>query len=288
MKDCLKVILSLLSIVFIGSCSLTDNEMPVPAFISITEVKVKAPKGPEFDTHKITDIWVFVDGQIIGIFPMPADRIPLELVGNNDVELMFLAGIRNNGMNDTPVFYPFYQTIKKVISPKANQIIEMALEFEYVSTALIPLNESFEIGNQLSYDMDNNVMTYLTINNENASLGKNSGLASLTGNQTFFEVGTESAVRETQNARGSSYIEFDYKGEGEISVGIAKTRNGFTQKEYLLFVPGKSEWNKIYVDATDKLSPRDYDEYRIILGFRKTGSSAVSKIYIDNVKHVHF
>ncbi|MFN8339757.1 MAG: hypothetical protein U0T36_12140 [Saprospiraceae bacterium] len=91
-----------------------------------------------------------------------------------------------------------------------------------------------------------------------------------------------------ETIQGESYIEFDYKGDGEIAVGLAKFRNGTINIEYFLFVPGKANWNKIYVEVTDKLSSQDYEKYLVLLAFSKTGNSQESKINVDNYKHVHF
>lgn len=272
-------------ILVLNSCGINDNEDPIPAFIKIADTKVVLPNGTD-DTDKITDIWAFADGQILGVFPIPA-TIPLTLTGA-DIEITLLAGIRNNGINDTPVFYPFYKSDVRVISPQPEEVISYEPVFQYVNTSKIPINESFESSNSLDFDLDNNTTTNLSIVSDVASLGNRSGLIELTNSVSFIEIASQVEVLAGENARGSSYVEFDYKGEGEISIGIAKRQGTLLFVEYLVFVPGRQDWNKIYIDLTDKLSPRDYDGYRIAVGFRRTGFSATSKIWIDNVKHVHF
>ncbi|MBC7884109.1 MAG: hypothetical protein H7X99_01440 [Saprospiraceae bacterium] len=280
-------IISLANALLLISCGLTDNQNPVPSFIDLKEPVVLLKGGPDlYDTHKITDVWVFADGQILGVFPLPA-KVPLE-VQDSDVEITILAGIRNNGMNDIPVFYPFYKSIVKTLKPVGNEIYQIPLNFEYSGSALFPINEGFETGNSLTLDLDNKPSTFLTVTSDEASAGIKSGMITLTNEQHFIEIASDAAVRDGQNSRGASYIELDYKGDGEISVGLAKTQGSLILIEYVLFVPCKQNWNKIYIDVTDKLSVKDYDEYRIALGFRRTSTSDTSKIYIDNVKHVHF
>lgn len=269
----------------LSSCGIGDNEDPIPAFVKIADAKVVLPDGVN-DTEKITDIWAFADGQILGVFPLPAS-IPITLTGS-DIELTLLAGIRNNGINDTPVFYPFYKSDVRVISPEPEEVISFNPTFQYVATAKIPVNESFEQTNSLDFDLDNNLTTNMSIVSDDSALGNNSGLIELTNNLTFIEIASQTEIIAGENSRGASYVELDYKGEGEISIGLAKRQGAVLLVEYLVFVPGKQDWNKIYIDLTDKLSPRDYDGYRIAIGFRRTGISATSKIWIDNVKHVHF
>jgi len=267
------------------SCSINDNESPIPAFVKIADAKVILANGTE-DTDKITDIWAFADGQILGVFPLPA-MIPITLTGA-DIELTLLAGIRNNGINDTPVFYPFYKSDIRTISPEPEEVIAFEPIFQYVNTAKIPVNEGFEVSNSLDFDLDGNTSTNMSIVGDDAAVGNRSGLIELTNNVSFIEVASQTEIIAGENARGASYLELDYKGEGEISIGLAKRQGTVLFVEYLVFVPGKQNWNKIYIDLTNKLSPRDYEGYRIAIGFRRTGFSATSKIWIDNVKHVHF
>lgn len=281
-----RCLLFLVTLIGLGGCGLSDSDAPIPFFLDLKEPTVKSPSDPIADTHKITEVWVFADNQILGLFPLPA-KVPV-VYSEKDVEITILAGIRNNGMNDTPVFYPFYKSIVKSIQPLENATIEIPLNFEYVTEAKLSVNESFENGNIFSIDLDNKPETFLGVSSDEASIGTKSGVVTLSSSNRFIEVGSQIQVIKGQNKRGQSYIELDYKGEGEIAIGLAKSRSGFLNIEYFLFVPGRNEWNKIYVDVTDKLSTDDYDSYFPILAFTKTGNSLESKLYIDNYKHVHF
>jgi hypothetical protein len=268
------------------SCNITDNEAPVPGYIYLESPVVINPANNLTDSHKITDVWVFSDGQILGVFPLPA-KVPV-IVGNNSQEITIFAGIRKNGMLDTPEFYPFYKPIIKSISPQPNQVISIPLDFFYNATAKIPVNEGFESGNVFGIDFDNNPATELTTTGDDFSTGQKSARVALTSSNPVVEVASNVRVLDGQNARGQSYIELDYKGQGEISVGIAKIRSGVISVEYLLFIPARFTWNKIYVDVTNSLSSRDYDEYRLVFRFIKTSQNASDFVYLDNIKHLHF
>ena len=281
-----KYLIFIFSIATFSSCSLLDSDKPVPFFLDLKDPTVRTPDNTGFDTHKITDVWVFADGQILGVFPLPA-KVPVS-VNNSDSEITILAGIRNNGMNDTPVFYPFYKSIVTKVSPEPNKTVSIPLNFQYITNAKIPVNESFETGNSFRLDFDSNPNSNIIVTNETSNLGLKSGWIALSNELKFMEIGCDVNINRGQNSRGQSYIEMDYKGEGEIAIGIAKSSFGLFRVEYVLFVPGKENWNKIYIDVTDKLSPDDYDAYRLVLGFTRTGISQVSNIYVDNIKHIHF
>ena len=94
-------------------------------------------------------------------------------------------------------------------------------------------------------------------------------------------------IREGRNQRGNSYVEFDYKGNQTLNVGIVSQQGANLNVNYKLIVPGRSEWNKIYVDFTEELSSAEIGDYRIVLRLtRSNGNTA--EFFIDNFKHVHF
>ncbi|MFZ1524945.1 MAG: hypothetical protein WAT22_09025, partial [Saprospiraceae bacterium] len=95
-------------------------------------------------------------------------------------------------------------------------------------------------------------------------------------------------IKKGENARGKSYLELDYKGQGEIAVGLLKITSGLPKITYHLFIPANENWNKIYVELTDQTSANDYSEYGVVMSIRKTGNNPESKVYLDNIKHIHF
>ncbi len=277
----------LLSLMLIfSSCSLTDNEQPDVFFLSLSNPKVKLPFINGDDTHKITEVWAFSDGQILGVFPLPA-KIPVVYTGL-DTEITILAGIRNNGMADEPVFYPFYKSIVKVVKGQVGQTISFPLEFIYVGNAKFPVNESFEGSHCFTSDLDGKAKPELVITSTSPTVGIKSGVVTLTSNENFLEMACTNLIKKGENSRGKSYVELDYKGHGEIAVGLLKTGTGLPKISYHLFIPARENWNKIYVDLTDQTSANDYNEYAIVISVRKTGSNTESNVFIDNIKHIHF
>ncbi len=84
-----KYLIFIFSIATFSSCSLLDSDKPVPFFLDLKDPTVRTPDNTGFDTHKITDVWVFADGQILGVFPLPA-KVPVS-VNNSDSEITILA-----------------------------------------------------------------------------------------------------------------------------------------------------------------------------------------------------
>ena len=286
MRYILIVVSSIMLIFSLESCGITDNDQPIPYYLDLKNVQTTEPLTGAPGTHKMTEIWVFADGQIQGVYPLPA-KVPL-IWEDRQTTIRILPGIRNNGMNDTPVLYPFLKEIELTITPEQLKVYTVPLVFRYIDNCKFSVNENFENSNIFNFYLDPNSESRLEQTTDMASTGQKSAAITLTKAGVFTEIGSAIEVVKGQNLRGKSYVEFDYKGEGEIAVGIAKTLGTITTIEYFLFVPAKPDWNRIYVDVTDKTSSNNYDTYRLLLGFTKTGNSAETKIYIDNYKHIHF
>ena len=95
----------LLCLIYYSSCSVLNQEEPVPSYVNIESIKLKTTPNQGSASHKITDVWVFNDTEFLGMFPLPA-KIPLLLYGEQNLTLQ--AGIKENGIGSTQKNYPFY------------------------------------------------------------------------------------------------------------------------------------------------------------------------------------
>ena len=51
----------------------------------------------------------------------------------------------------------------------------------------------------------------------------------------------------------------------------------------------KSDWNKVYIDLAPEISVSQLEQYRVFFSVQYSGSGGeVQKVYIDNVKLIHF
>lgn len=276
----------MLFLLMLAGCQLNDNDRPVPSYIYVSDPVMLAPGTINTpDSHKITDVWVIADGQLLGIFPLPA-YIPLEVTGN-ETQVEIRGGIRNNGMNENSVEYAFFEPVFYTYTAQPLDTVSVPLVFRYKDNIKMPVNESFEGNVRFNTNLNPNNPVNIIISTDDFSTGSRSGLIELTPENNFIELASNDGVRKESHSRGRSFVEFDYKGDDEIAVGVAKLWNGNLDVQYVLFVPGKKDWNRIYVDITNVVSPHDFDIYYIVLGVTKLTNSAVSRTYIDNVRHVH-
>lgn len=272
----------------LSGCGITDTFSPVPAYIKLENPKVFTDQSQGAATHKITDAWVFQNGQIIGVYPLPA-QVPL-IVDEQEQEILVLAGIRNNGANDSPVFYPFYKSI--IVNKKFEQLKteNIPLEFSYINQVKFNLIADFEQINLFNFDLDEEPATGIVLSSDASASGQKSGKVSLNKDNPFMEVATTDRILKSAGAPGKSYIEMDYFGEAEIAIGIISYQDGGNTGglEYKVVLRPQATWNKVYVEVTELINASNLKDFRIALAFSLPPGKDEGTCFIDNIKFVRF
>ena len=89
---------------FLFSCDKNTDIQEIPSYINVSKVNLLTSSDQGSNTHKITDVWVYVNDQFRGTFEIPA-TIPLLHKDSNNIRLF--AGIKDNGISSTRVRYHF-------------------------------------------------------------------------------------------------------------------------------------------------------------------------------------
>lgn len=98
---------------FVWGCSKSKIEADIPAYLSIDSVFVNTNYQTQGSaSHKITDIWVYLNDDFIGAFELPV-KIPILKQGNHKITIK--AGIKVNGIANTRTAYPFYTEYSQYI-----------------------------------------------------------------------------------------------------------------------------------------------------------------------------
>jgi hypothetical protein len=283
----LKYIFASIFFIFCG-CGLNDNISPEPTYLIFKDPKVLGVNTTGEDTHKITDVWVYSDGQLQGIFPLPA-KVPVLSTGNES-EILVLAGIRKNGILDEPAFYPFYKAIITNVILEPLKEVNIPITFQYSENCKFDVIADFEQVNLFEFDLDLDGKPGLDLSSEDASAGLKSGKIILEKSSSAVEIASTQLFEKVSLISGNAYIEMDYKGQAEVGVGLVTydDLNVAGVLQYKVVVVPRENWNKIYVDITDILSSPRLRSYRLALGFTVPAGKDSGKIYIDNIKLVRF
>ena len=111
----------------LSSCSLFDNENPIPGFLVFDNPTLITNGEQGAPTHNIKDVWVFDGPDFLGIFPLPA-KVPVIITGE-EKQFSIFAGVRNNGGVGNALRYPFFKQIEASATLEAREEKTIPLNF---------------------------------------------------------------------------------------------------------------------------------------------------------------
>ena len=258
------------------------KENAPPTYISISGFNLSVTPGQGSASNKITDAHIFVNGNSLGVYPLPT-IFPIVDTGN--IQLDIFAGIRNNGVKSNPIMYPFYSKVSAVIPAKSDKTITLTPTVKYNADARFWLIDNFENSNSLTVNYDNNAnIKFTTV--PNGFEGKCAQIV-LDKTQPTFEKASNVKAQIPSNAQ-NTFIEMNYKVDAPLAVGIWGTSYadpaGATTYKITLY-PNK-EWNKTYINVTNEVKDLARTDYQIIFNSILPDSLLTATILIDNLKLV--
>ncbi len=272
-------------------CNKFEGDQFVPAYLRIDTIRFSTEYATQgSNTHNITDAWVYVNGQLIGAFELPA-TFPVLARGTQRLEIR--PGIKLNGIAATRVPYPFMKPIivdnfgffeDSVVrfNPQTNYYENLRFlwkeDFENISLTLEKTNQS-----------DTSIYRTEPANNPEAWLSGNSahsGFVHLQGNRKFFRIITFQGFNLPGNG-SPVFLELDYKCDKAFGLGLL-ARIDNTIETFPLVVINKSlKWNKIYINLTPVVSSYNNAEYFKIYFESELGTDTEARFYFDNIKLIH-
>lgn len=290
-----RLVIFLVSISLFGltSCNKFEGDVTIPSFLQIDTVYLSTNISSQGEnTHEITDVWVYVDDQQMGVFELPA-KFPLLYNGKHKLEIR--AGIKLNGISSTRIPYPFYQPIVyDNFEFYPDSVMNLSgLSFKYYNTLEFPWIENFEnsgVTIQAVSTSDTLITQTQPANNQEAYLSEYSaysGIINLTSERSYFNgwslpsfvfPGNESPVA----------LEMDFKTNNYITIGLYVHQfDTYTSKE-LVILNYSDEWNHIYINLTPTVALYpNADDFKIFFEASKQSSNEEAKIYLDNIKVIH-
>ena len=284
-----------------NSCNNTDL---TPTFLEISEEAMANPVNMtnynllhdvSYDSHqlatvashKFTDVWVYANGEKIGLWEVPC-KIPI--LESDSVQIQIVPGVRMNGMSTTIPAYPFLQPYKETIYMEKGGIYsldEHPISFKYYNNVKFPLLETFEQSTTFTSSIDDG--GEFEISNED---GENVGLITLEDSIYGFEVESPSMTLPGNN--NSIFFEMDYKCDQEMSVGLIMVNSsGISEHEPLVNIRSTNgEWKKIYINLTQSVSRNAasdgyVDDAKLVISGSREDDLTSAKFYFDNAKIIY-
>ncbi|MDZ7879514.1 MAG: hypothetical protein U5L45_17690 [Saprospiraceae bacterium] len=269
----------ILLMLFLASCV---KENPVPAYLNIPSFTFTTNLGEGTAAQKISDVWVYVDGQSLGAYQIPA-RFPF--VGTGKHEFLLFAGIRNNGIRSNPVIWASAETFSTTLDVKSGDDITIRPTSTYIDGIKFWLNEEFETTNTFTINRDNNaIIGFSPIAN---GFEGRCGSITLTKSYPIIEKATSVRAQLPDNAQ-TVLIELHYKTESPLEVGLVgystAAPNGETTYKIVL-TPNKT-WNKTYIDVTQEAKSLKSKDFQVVFRSQLPDTLTQATVLIDNVKLV--
>lgn len=287
----IKFLTPIILILSIISCNLINPDEEIPTYFKVSKFEIETNISEQgSNSNSITDVWVNIDGNLLGIYELPA-KFPILASGKH--EIILRTGIKNNGIAASRIIYPFYTfyTLDTILDE--NNIMVLNPKSTYKEECIFIWNENFE-NSGISLKTISNSDTSLQVVSNEVFEGNYSGAIFLDSIHRIFEcLAIDSVILSRTNS--PIYLEIDLKSDlnnvnKNFEIGLYEI-NSYNATKGDIYFPNSTnnEWKKIYIDLSQYVISHYTSKYfkfyiRIILDPTINNAS----IYIDNLKIIHF
>ena len=286
MKKILFPVLTLSCLLFMASCSLIDPPEKKPAYIRINSIGFSTnvlTEGPA--TSAITDAWVYVDDQLVGVFELPA-TFPVLADGNHKITIR--GGIKLYGMAGYRTFYPFYAPYTEELSLTPGEISEIHPTMQYMQGTTFPMMETFETAGSLFSNGSLSDTSVVVVQATDTLINQNKyGVAYLDAGHTYFEI-YNSTLYSLPTTGEPVFVEVDFRSTIKFTLGILISYpTSVVNKDLVTFFEDEN-WKKMYINLTTTLTEATTaDGFKLYIKATKPVDMSTATICFDNIKIVH-
>jgi len=269
---------------------------PKPIWLSIDNWVLEANPQAIDDagqlSQNLSEVWVYVDNKVIGVFELPC-KIPV-LASGSGIKVQLFPAIRNNGISATKKIYPFLEPVVMNMDLVEGETYEITPVTRYYSTVKFWI-EDFGSPSQVKIDTDNLSNASLVLDNDPMiamSVGNDYGHIHLTASDSLW-IGYTNENTVLPKSGSEVYMEIDYRNSNSVLTGvIAVSSSGIKDNPNISLNAqdaSSMKWKKIYIDLKEIVSFSTSAEYfkQYFRALLDEGNSQ-GDIYIDNIKLVHF
>lgn len=272
-------------------CRATYKDDEIPAYLHIKNFSIQTDYSTQgTNSSNITDVWVFVNDNIIGVFELPA-TVPVLQEGSQKLSL--LAGIKKNGISNQRDDYFFYKSHEMKHTFIRGRMDSLYPVTTYAESADFVWFEDFE---DLTFKLDTSSQSktklFRTTDSSKVFEGKSSGEITLNSENSYFEANSAGKFKLSGNGL-SVYLEMDYRCNQAFEVVLWGYMPNLVISEVQAVVIQSTtkrygdKYNKIYIDLAPAIGRLNQaTEYKIALNATYDKTQTEGKIFIDNLKIV--
>jgi len=281
-------ILSLLTLSFNG-CYKFEGDQTVPAYLKIDSINLETYYPDQgSNSHKITDVWAYLDDNLIGVFELPA-LFPVLAKGKHKLQLK--AGIKLNGISSTRVPYPFYLPINYEDFEFYEDSVQIPgnMVTTYYPGLTFAWMEDFEQSG-LTIDETSISDTVIVRTREGAFITPNSkysGVVHLTEDRPVYSAVSYDLYPMPKQG-SPTMLELNYKTDNLFNAGLLIQEGNQIIKVPLVIMAHSPEWNKIYINLGPNLSLHpNASGFKVLIEAGLELGKPSATIYLDNIKMIY-
>lgn len=287
-----KFLLLILTMYVVSSC-VKNN--PDPSWLQVNEwdlVSNPNLSGEEGElTENLSDAWVYVDDQLIGVFQVPF-KIPI--LKSGPVNIKLFPAIKNNGISATKKIYPFVKTYEVNAVLTQNQVLTINPTTQYKDNLNFWVEDFEDVNIKISSD-PNTSATDLSLGNTNlpTTSGNYYGKVTLNSSDSTWIAYVNPSQQMTIAKGLECYLEIDYHVTNNLVTGLIYVSSSETKNNVNIRLNAQSPetvvWKKIYIDLKELIgnSPTGSKFLPSFTASLDEGDTE-GEILIDNIKVIHF
>lgn len=279
--------------ILLSSCNKFKGNQEIPAYIHVDTFLLTTNYAFEgAASHKITDVWLYVDGSLNGCYELPA-TIPVLERGKHDITL--IPGIKLNGISATRTINPFYKPFVK----KGHEFVEKQIDTILPSVTYYSKEESTiefwieDFERQVILEETASSDTTITRTerddpgnwNDAQNNSHYSGHVWIGDTLNYFCIASPE-FHDLPNQGDNVFLEIDYKCTDVFEVGLFAKISGIETIQ-LIYVNPSPTWNKIYVNLGPNITDAQEAQYFKFYIAGSVDESSEANYYFDNIKLVH-
>jgi hypothetical protein len=281
-----------MGLLLVTACEKFEGDQTIPSYLKIDTIFLENNHLIEEGelTHNFTDVWVYVDDQLIGAWELPA-VVPVLAHGNH--KLALFAGIKLNSMSGTRAQYPFVRPrVFDQFTFRIDSVITIDPDVSFYETSNFLWIEDFEDSPMTLIPTSNSdtSLTFFSYDTPEPFFGNRSGIGTVDHTFRVLEVTTFSEDKPGFDLPASGqpvFLEMEYKSNTTLRVGvfIRDASIGIRQHSVLMLNPSGNQWKKTYVNFTPVLNSYYYaDYYNVFFRVDKGSADEEEYIMLDNLK----
>jgi hypothetical protein len=246
-------------------------------------------------SQNITEAFLYIDDDIVGVFEVPF-KIPV--LKDGAVNIKIFPAIKNNGIAATKKIYPFLEVFELNGTLVKNQTLAISPKTRYKSNVKFII-EDFEDA-AIKIENDPNSAAVYSVGNDPEILGLYNGnfycRVNLTPEDSTWIAYTNFASINGANLPRQSevYLEIDFYNTTPVVCGLLaiSASSGVKPNQHVQLnslKPENLKWRKIYIELKEIINASDPQAYfEHSFQAQLPDGETMGLIILDNIKVVHF